>query len=74
MTKLANYIEEIHSNLTLFSLFHQWRKTSDIIIDAKGLERIRMCELCQRLIHLQKGQMTYYEDIHQFYTDNCNFT
>ena len=72
MTKLANYLEEIHSNRTLFSLFHQWRKTSEIIIDGHGLEPIRMCELCQRLVRLRKGEMIYYENVHQFYTENCH--
>jgi glycoprotein 3-alpha-L-fucosyltransferase len=73
MDKLANYIEKIHSNLTLFSLFHQWRKNYEIIIDAKALERIRMCELCQRLVNLRQGEIIYYEAIDQFYIDKCDY-
>ncbi|UJR37457.1 hypothetical protein I4U23_030160 [Adineta vaga] len=71
MTKLASYLNEIHSNLTLFSMFHQWRKHYEIIIDGKALERIRMCELCQRLSTLRKNDMIYYKDIEQFYKDGC---
>jgi glycoprotein 3-alpha-L-fucosyltransferase len=73
MNKLANYIEEIHSNLTLFSLFHQWRKDYEIIIDGKALERIRMCELCQRLVNIRQGEMIYYKTIDQFYNDKCDY-
>ena len=74
MQQLARYIEQIHSNLTLFSSFHQWRKTHQIIIDVKCLEQIRMCELCQRLTDVRKGDMTYYKDLDQFYNDNCHFS
>lgn len=73
MTELARYIEKIHSNLTLFSSFHQWRKNYEIIIDGKALERIRMCELCQRLVNLRQGDMIYYEAIDQFYGDKCDY-
>jgi hypothetical protein len=73
MNKLSNYLEEIHSNISLFSIFHQWRKDYEVIIDGKALERIRMCELCQRLIHIRKSDMIYYENIDQFYNDKCNY-
>ncbi|CAF0783482.1 unnamed protein product [Adineta ricciae] len=71
MTKLAHHIESIHSNLTLFSMYHEWRKQYEIIIDGKALERIRMCELCQRLSNLRIGDMTYYRDIEKFYKEGC---
>ena len=74
MQKLALYMEEIHSNLTLFSSFHQWRQTHRIIIAGKSLEQIRMCELCQRLVDLRKGDMTLYENLDLFYNDNCHFS
>ena len=73
MTKLANYIEEIHSNLTLFSMYHQWRRNYEIIVDGKALERIRMCELCQRLANIRKDEMIYYENVDEFYSDRCNY-
>ncbi|CAF1036651.1 unnamed protein product [Adineta steineri] len=69
--KLADYMKEIHSNLTLFSMYHQWRKNYEVIIDGKALERIRMCELCQRLSNLRKDDMIYYENIENFYNDGC---
>ncbi|CAF1290250.1 unnamed protein product [Rotaria sordida] len=73
MNKLAMHLEEIHTNITLFSMYHEWRKNYEIIIDSKALERVRMCELCQRLINIRKGEMTYYDNIEKFYTDNCNY-
>ena len=72
MEKLADHLEEIHSNLTLFSLYHQWRRNYEVIIDGKALERIRMCELCQRLINLGKNNLIYYENIGQFYNEKCD--
>jgi glycoprotein 3-alpha-L-fucosyltransferase len=71
MNKLANYLQEIHRNFTLYSMYHQWRKTYEVIIDGKALERIRMCELCERLNKVRRGDVTYYEDIEQFYHEKC---
>ncbi|UJR08741.1 hypothetical protein I4U23_012998 [Adineta vaga] len=71
MEKLANYLLEIHLNFTLYSKYHQWRKTHDVIIDGKALERIRMCELCERLTKVRQNDVTYYEDINQFYHEKC---
>ncbi|CAF0890335.1 unnamed protein product [Adineta ricciae] len=71
MNKLANYLLEIHLNLTLFAKYHQWRKTHDVIIDGKALERIRMCELCERLTRVRREDVTYYEDINEFYHEKC---
>ncbi|CAF1412265.1 unnamed protein product [Adineta steineri] len=71
MNKLANYLQEIHSNFTLYSMYHQWRKTHDIVIDGKAVERIRMCELCERLTKVRHGDITYYNDIDLFYHEKC---
>ncbi|CAF2488371.1 unnamed protein product [Rotaria sp. Silwood2] len=73
MNALATHLEEIHSNITLFSIYHEWRKNYEIIIDGKALERVRMCELCQRLINLRKGEISYYENIDEFYNDKCDY-
>lgn len=71
MTKLANYLQEIHLNYELYSKYHEWRKTYEVIIDGKALERIRMCELCQRLSKLRGDDITYYRDIEQFFNEKC---
>lgn len=72
MTQLAKYLKEIHSNFDLYSKYHQWRKTHDVIIDGKAVERIRMCELCQRLSALHEDDITYYRDIEQFFDEKCS--
>ncbi len=30
-----------------------------------------MCELCKRLSKVRQGDVTYYEDIEQFYHEKC---
>ena len=71
MNKLANYLEKIHSNLTLFSMYHQWRKNYEVIVDGRAVDRIRLCELCQRLSKIRNGESIYYEDIETFYHEKC---
>ena len=71
MKKLANHLQKIASNHSLYSMYHQWRKAYDVIIDARALERIRMCELCERLARTRQDDVTYYLDIEQFYYENC---
>ncbi|CAM4752293.1 unnamed protein product [Rotaria magnacalcarata] len=72
MSQLATHLEEVHSNLTLFSMYHKWRKNYEVIIDGKALERVRMCELCQRLMNVRKNEMIYYKNLERFYTDKCD--
>jgi hypothetical protein len=72
MNKLANYLLAVHSNFELYSMYHQWRKKYEVIIDGKALERIRMCELCERLSKLRRDDVTYYEDIETFYNEKCD--
>jgi hypothetical protein len=71
MNKLADYLQKIHSNLTLFSMYHQWRQTYEVIIDGRAVERIRLCELCQRLNKVRQGESIYYKDIETFYHEKC---
>lgn len=73
MSLLAVYLEEVHSNLTAFSIHHSWRKDYEVIIDGKALERVRMCELCERLVNIRKGEVTYYKNIDAFYNDKCDY-
>lgn len=72
LRKLAQDLESIHSNQTLFSSFHQWRRTFDVILDGHALERIRMCELCQRLVDLRQGTRIYYKNLREFYNEKCS--
>ncbi|CAF2504501.1 unnamed protein product [Rotaria sp. Silwood2] len=71
MNKLAKYLQEIHSNYNLYSKYHQWRKNYEVIIDGRALERIRMCELCERLSKTRQDDVTYYENIERFYHEKC---
>lgn len=71
MNKVAKYLQEIESNFNLFSRFHQWRKNYDVIIDGRALERVRMCELCERLSKTRQDSVTYYENIEEFFHENC---
>ncbi|CAF1396090.1 unnamed protein product [Rotaria sordida] len=71
MNKLAKHLQEIHSNYNLYATYHQWRKKYEVIIDPKALERIRMCELCERLSKIRQDDITYYKNIKQFYNEKC---
>jgi glycoprotein 3-alpha-L-fucosyltransferase len=72
MNKLANYLLAVHSNFELYSMYHQWRKKYEVIIDGKALERIRMCELCERLSKVRQDDVTYYEDVETFFSEKCD--
>ncbi|CAF3191929.1 unnamed protein product [Rotaria socialis] len=71
MTRLAEYLQDVSLNLKLFSKYHQWRQQYEIIIDGRALERVRMCELCERLRTRRRDDMIYYENIEQFYYEKC---
>ena len=71
MNKLANYLQTIHENFTLYSRYHQWRKKYEVIIDGRAVERIRLCELCERLSETRRDDVTYYKDINLFFRENC---
>ena len=73
MERLGNHLEDIHSNITLFSMYHEWRKSYEVVIQAPALERIRMCELCRRLTDIRKGETVYYENIDKFYMEKCDY-
>jgi len=72
MNTLANYLKKIHLNLNLYSKYHRWRKDYQVIIDGKALERIRMCELCERLSKLHYDDITYYRNIENFFHEKCS--
>lgn len=71
MNRLAKYLYEVHTNFDRFSKYHQWRKKYEVIIDGRAVERIRMCELCERLNEKRQDDITYYNDIHRFYLEKC---
>ncbi len=71
MNKLANYLQKVHLDFELYSKYHQWRKTYDVIINGQTLERIRMCELCERLNKLHKDDVTSYKNIGKFFNEKC---
>lgn len=71
MTKLAKYLQAVHSNFELFSMYHQWRKKYMIVIDKKAVDRVRVCELCERLAKTREDAVTYYQDIDSFYREGC---
>jgi hypothetical protein len=71
MNELANYLRAVHSNFELYSMYHQWRKKYDVIIDKKAVDKIRMCELCERLNRLREDDVTYYQDIQTFFHEKC---
>ena len=72
MHRLTEYLHLIHSNRSLYSMYHQWRKNYEVIIDGKALERIRMCELCERLNRLHHNEIIYYKDLEKFYREKCD--
>jgi glycoprotein 3-alpha-L-fucosyltransferase len=74
MNRLANHLEEINRNRTLFAMYHRWRKVQRVIVDVQVLEPIRMCELCYRLTRIRRGEMIYYEDIQAFFNEQCSST
>jgi glycoprotein 3-alpha-L-fucosyltransferase len=71
MNKLANYLQTIHMNLTLYSMYHQWRKKYEVFIDGRAIERVRLCELCERLSKTRRDDVTYYVDIERFFHEKC---
>jgi glycoprotein 3-alpha-L-fucosyltransferase len=70
--RLVEHVQEVHSNRSLFSVYHAWRKHYEVVVDGHALERIRMCELCYRLRQVRRGDRTHYENIEQFYGDKCD--
>ena len=71
LARLARHLESVHNNRTLFSRYHQWRRSHEVIVDPKALERVRMCELCHRLTQVRDGDVRYYTDIERFYREGC---
>lgn len=71
MIQMAHRLENIYSDRNLFSSFHRWRKNYEVVIDPHALDRIRMCELCERLNEITQRKNSYYDNLSAFYDQGC---
>jgi hypothetical protein len=67
--ELAEHLNKISRNRTLFSEYHQWRRFYQTFYRPKDIEYYRFCELCYRLNTNQKR--IYYQDLNSFFQEDC---
>ena len=69
LKNLAEHLNKINRNRTLFSEYHQWRRFYQVFYRPEDIEHYRFCELCYRLNTNQNR--IYYKDINQFFLEDC---
>ncbi|CAF0862106.1 unnamed protein product [Rotaria sordida] len=69
VSKLANYLNEISRNRTLFKEYHQWRRFYEVLYRPEDIEHYRFCELCYRLNTNQNR--IYYQNLNTFFLEEC---
>ncbi|CAF1103080.1 unnamed protein product [Adineta steineri] len=69
MYDLAEYLNEIDRNQTLFREFHRWRQFYEIYYQPDDIEQYRFCELCYRLN--TNHQRIYYQNINEYFLEDC---
>jgi len=67
--QLAEHLNEIGRNRTLFSEYHRWRRFYQVIHQPEDIEHYRFCEICYRLNTNQKR--IYYQDLNKFFLEDC---
>ena len=67
--ELADALNLIGQNRTLFGKYHQWRRYYDVYYEAKDVDPYRFCELCYRLN--TNKQRIWYENINEWFLEKC---
>jgi glycoprotein 3-alpha-L-fucosyltransferase len=67
--ELADALEIIGRNRTVFARYHQWRRYYNVYHEGKDLDPYRFCELCYRLN--RNRQRIWYENINEWFLENC---
>jgi alpha-1,3-fucosyltransferase len=67
--ELAEYLNEISRNRTLFTQYHRWRRFYEIRYRPEDIEHYRFCELCYRLNTNQNR--IYYQNLNEFFLEDC---
>ncbi|CAF0761017.1 unnamed protein product [Rotaria sordida] len=67
--QLAQTLNFIATNRSLYEKYHHWRRYYDVYHEAKDLDPYRFCELCYRLN--TNKQRIWYENINDWFLDKC---
>jgi glycoprotein 3-alpha-L-fucosyltransferase len=67
--ELAQVLNSIATNRSLYEKYHAWRRYFDVYYEAKDLDPYRFCELCYRLN--TNKQRIWYENINDWFLDKC---
>ena len=67
--ELANALNLISQNRTLYGKYHAWRRYYDVYYEANDVDPYRFCELCYRLN--TNKQRTWYENINEWFLEKC---
>ena len=68
-TELAETLNLISINRSLYEKYHRWKRYYDVYYKAKDLDSYRFCEICYRLN--TNKQRVWYETINEWFLDNC---
>ncbi|CAF3248771.1 unnamed protein product, partial [Rotaria sp. Silwood2] len=68
VSKLAEYLNEIGRNRTLFGEYHQWRRFYQVLHRPEDIEHYRFCELCYRL-NTNENRI-YFSKVQKFHNEN----
>ncbi|CAF1270093.1 unnamed protein product [Adineta steineri] len=66
---LADALNLIGKNRTLYGKYHAWRQYYDVYYEAKDVDPYRFCELCYRLN--TNKQRIWYENINEWFLEKC---
>ncbi|CAF1263755.1 unnamed protein product [Adineta steineri] len=66
---LADALNLIGKNRTLYGKYHAWRRYYDVYYEAKDVDPYRFCELCYRLN--TNKQRIWYENINEWFLEKC---
>jgi len=66
---LAEALNLIGTNRSLYGKYHAWRRYYDVYYEAKDVDPYRFCELCYRLN--TNKQRIWYENINEWFLEKC---
>ena len=67
--ELADRLNSIGTNRSLYEKYHQWRRYYDVYYEAKDVDPYRFCELCYRLN--TNKQRIWYENLNDWFLEKC---
>ena len=69
--RLADYLDRVSNDFTLYSKYFMWKQDYDIAYSAKHAESRRMCELCT-LLNTENANI-YYTSVSKWFNRECSF-